>query len=195
MIKKLYAALFAVVALSGCATNYTYDGQKYTSKEALFTAVDNHGAVVLSTITPLPTPLSEKQLIFAIPSVAAWSDQGVNNFIKTQGKEPTEPQKEVARNLISANFKNIKIFHDGVLKKNIYRSVKFVEMATTTGDFAPSPDTDTLFWVAPAANSSQWFYASHKYGKQIFAYDRSKTTAEGKLQAFVEAVQAQAIRE
>lgn len=194
MIKK-FAILIAAVALSGCATNYTYEGQKYDSKEKLNEAVDARVSSVLSTITPLPKPLTQRKLIFAIPSVDAWYEQGVRNFVKTQGKEPNEQAKVAGRNLIEVSFKNIKIFFDAVQKRNIYVTTQFIAMESATGSFAASADADTLFLVAPAQNSGQWYYTSLKHGKQIFAYDRSSPTAEGKVHAFVDAVEAQAIRD
>ena len=194
MIKK-FVSLIAVVALSGCAVTYTYNGEKYNSQEKFQQAVDAHVSSQLATITPLPTPLTQRKLIFAVPSLAAWNEQGVKAFVKAQDKEPTEQQKEVGATLNRANAKNIKVFFDGIQKKNIFASTQFIEMESTTGSFAASPDTDTLFLVGPNSNSMQWFYTSFKHGKQIFSYDRSNPTAEGKLQAFIEAVQAQAIRD
>ncbi len=194
MIKK-FAILIAVVALSGCATTYTYDGQKYDSKEKFLQAVDSKVSVALSTITPIPTPLTQRKLIFAIPSVVAFTEGDKKNFVKTQGREPSEQQIEVQLNLNQGNFKNIKVFFEAIQKRNIFASTQFIEMDSTTGSFAASPDADALFLVAPAVNSSQWFYTSDKHGKQIFSYDRSSATMEGKLQAFIDAVQAQAVRD
>lgn len=194
MIKKI-AILIVFAALSGCATIYTYNGQKYDSKEKFLQAIDAHVSSTLSTITPLPTPLTQRKLIFAMPTAVASAEGDAKNFIKAQGREFSDQQKEVNLNLNQAAFKNIKVFFEAVQKRNIYASAQFIEMNSTTGSFAASPDTDTLYMVIPAANSLQWYYTSHKHGKQIFAYDRSNPTAEGKVQAFVDAVQAQAIRD
>lgn len=194
MIKKI-AVLIAAVALSGCATVYTYNGQKYNSNEKLQQAVDAHVSSVLSGVMPLPTPLTQRKLIFAIPTAVAFAEGDAKNFVKAQGQEFNEQQKEVNLNLNRSNFKNIKVFFDAIQKRNIYASTQFIEMDSTTGSFAASPDADTLYMVIPAENSLQWYYTSHKHGKQIFAYDRSSPTAEGKVQAFVDAVQAQAIRD
>lgn len=65
MIKKC-GVLMALLALTGCATTYTYDGQKYDSKEKFQQASDSALAAKLSTITPLSAPLTPKKLIFAI---------------------------------------------------------------------------------------------------------------------------------
>ena len=63
------------------------------------------------------------------------------------------------------------------------------------GSFEASADTDVLHYVEPVLGSRQWYYTSLKNGKQIFAYDQSSPTMPGKLLAFVDAVQAQAIRD
>jgi ankyrin repeat protein len=127
--------------------------------------------------------------------VNAFTEQGYKDVVTAQGKEPTDRQKEVGMNLNRANYKNIKIFFDAIQKKNIYASTQFIETESTNASFAASPDTDTLYLVYNGRNSIQWFYTSHRYGKQIFAYDRSSPTPEGKVQAFVDAVQVQAIRD
>lgn len=192
MIKK-FAGLIVFVALSGCAVNYTYDGQKYDSKEKFHQAVDSKISSVLSTITPLVKPLSQRKLIFAMPSEAAIADAAVKRFVAMQGVQPIGPAAEILQNLPKSTYKNTKVFYEAVQKKNIYASMQFIEMQSTTGSFASSKDTDTLYLVMPSQDSNQWYYDSLKRGKQIFAYDRSSPSAEGKVQAFLDAVQAQAI--
>jgi len=69
-------------------------------------------------------------------------------------------------------------------------------MESTMGSFAASPDIDTLFLLIPAPpGAPQWYYTSLKRGKQAFSYDRTSPTFEGQIQAFIDAVQAQAIRD
>jgi hypothetical protein len=91
MMKKIFTAL-AVVALSGCAVNYTYDGKKYDSKEAFHQAVDSNVSEMLSGVVPLPTPVSKKKLIFAMPSETALITEVTNRFVKSQGNQPVGPQ-------------------------------------------------------------------------------------------------------
>ena len=192
---KTFAILSVFLALCGCATTYTYEGQRFDSKEKFFSAVDANMSNVLATITPLPTPLTQKKLIFAMPTALAFNVQDGKNFVKREGKEPTKQQMELNLDLNISNFKNIKVFFDAIKKRNIYASTQFIEMDSTTGSFAASPEADTLYLTAPGDNSAQWFYTSQKHGKQIFSADRSNTTVEGKVQAFVDAVQVQAIRD
>ena len=59
----------------------------------------------------------------------------------------------------------------------------------------PSKEYDVIYYTEPSVGSGQYFYASIKHGKQIFSFDRSQTGPDGKVKAFVEAIQALAIRE
>lgn len=195
MIKKLAGLLLVVGTLGGCAVTYTYDGQRYDSKEKFQQAVDSTVSGVLATVTPLPSPLTQKKLVFAIPSEAALYAENLRRFAATNGREPNEMQKEMFLNLARSAFKSIRGFSEAIQKRNIYPSVQFVEMQAMTGSFAASADTDTLYMIEPAQGSNQWYYTSAKGGKQIFSYDRSSPTPAGKTQAFLEAVQAQAIRD
>ena len=195
MIKRLFV-VFVSVALGGCASvNYTYEGQKYGSKEAFHQAVDYHVSGVLAGISPLPAPVSKKNLVFAIPSEAALVAESTSRFVKAQGSQPVGSAKEILDNLPKSTFKNIKIFFDAVKKKNIFASAQFIEMPTMIGTLEASSDTDAMYYIEAARGSGQWFYHSSKGGKQIFAYDRSGSTAVGHVNAFLDAVLAQAIRD
>lgn len=194
-MRNKFVALIIAISMSGCAVTYTYEGQKYDSKEKFHQAVDSSISSVLSGISPLPTPLVQKKLLFAMPSEATLINENRNRFIQTKGTQPIGPAKEIIENLSSSNYKTIKVFFDAVKKRNIFSSTQFVEMQSMTGAFPASEDTDTLYFIEPAQGSLQWYYTSAKHGKQIFSYDRSSPNPAGKVQAFVDAVQAQAIRD
>lgn len=194
MIKKILG-LVAVVLLSGCAVNYTFEGQKYDSKEKFQQGVNDLYIRTLVSITPLSKPITQKKLIFAIPSESTIIDESKKRYVKLQGVLPAGQALEILENISKSNYKGLKVFLDAIQKKNLYASVQLIEMQSMTGSFAASADTDTLYMIEPTAGSNQWYYSSLKQGKQIFAYDRSSPTAEGKVQAFVDAVQVQAIRE
>ncbi len=193
IIKFLLASL--VLMSTGCAVHYTFEGQKYGSKEEFHRAVESTMDRAVSEIVPFNSPISKKSLIFAIPSQQTIIDESRNRFVAMQGSQPTGNAKEIVDNISISNYRGVKVFFDAVQRKNIFSSVKFVEMKTMTTSFAAADDVDVLYMVEPSRGSAQWFYTSQKYGKQIFAYDRSSPTPEGKVQAFVDAVQAQAIRE
>jgi hypothetical protein len=194
MIKK-FVGLIVLVALSGCAAVYTYNGQKYDSKEKFQQAVDSTASGALSTITPLPTPLTQRKLLFAVPSEIALFNENVRRFVEVNNRQPNALQNEMAQTLSGGAFTNLKSYFDAVQKRNIFASTQFVEMQSMTASFAASADTDTLYLIEPAAGSNQWYYTSLKHGKQIFSFDRGTPTPASKLQSFIDAVQAQAVRD
>ncbi len=194
-MKVTLLIIIAALGLAGCAVNYTYNGQKYDSKEKLEAAVDANVNSVVAAISPLPAPLTSKKLIFAIPSEQAIYAENVHRFVNAQNRQPTSMQTEVMANIGRANFRSTKVFFDALQKKHIYASVQLIEMETMMGSYAASPDTDTLYYTEAAQGAGQWFFSSFKGGKQVFAYDRSSGTTAGKVQGFVDAVQVQAIRD
>lgn len=52
-----------------------------------------------------------------------------------------------------------------------------------------------LYYVEPVQGAGQWFYTTAKGGKQVFAFDLSPTSATGRVKNYLDAVQAQAVRE
>ncbi len=195
MIKKIALLIGVVGLLGGCATTYKYEGKTYDTKEKMYVAIDEHVTRVLATVTPLPKPLTQKKLIFAIPSLPVFTEVARQTYIKREGKEATEQAIEVGRNIDRGNLKLVKVFYDAVQKRNIYASTQFLEMESGAVNIPASEDADSLYYFVGGVGSAQWFYATNKNGKQVFSYDRSDPTPEGKVKAFVEAVQAQAIRD
>lgn len=195
MMKKLIA-LVAVLALSGCAKNfYTLEGVKYDTKEEFHQAVDRMNNEALNGIKPLPSPVTKKNLIIAFPSPATIYAENISRQTKTSGQSPSGLLLERMENVSKANFATSKVFADGVQRRGIYASTKFMEMPSMTVSLEPSADTDVLYFSEPAISSGQWFFATQKHGKQVFGYDRSGAGATAKVQAFTDAVLAQAIRE
>ena len=194
MTKKI-AGIIILVALSGCAAVYTWQGQRYDSKEKFQQAVESTSSSALSTITPLPTPLTQRKLLFAVPSETTLLNENVRRFVEINNRQPSALQIEMYQTLSKGGFTSSKSWFDAVQRRNIFASTQFIEMQSMTGSFAASADTDTLFYVEASAGAGQWFYTSLKHGKQVFAFDRSSPTPAGRLQGFIDAVQAYAIRE
>jgi len=194
MIRKL-VLLVAPLLLAGCAQTYVLDGKKYDSKEGFLYAANKLNSDALAQITPLPLPLTAKKLVVAIPSEAVSYESGVNVITKTEGRPLNSATLEVFRNLVTQNHMNTKVLYDAIEKKRIYSSVSYREMNSVVVSLEPSADTDVMYVTAPVPSSAQWFYASQKYGKQAFAFDRSGVGMSAKVNAFVEAVQALAVRE
>jgi hypothetical protein len=194
-MKNVILTIFTILILSGCAINYSFDGQKYASKELFLKAVEDKVGDTLTLITPFTPPLSGKKLIMAMPSLEVYNKLGIENFIKINKKEPNSIQIEVSSNINRSAYLTTKIFLDAVQKKNIYLETQFIDMQSGTDSFAPSVNVDVLYLVFTDANSVQWYFATNKNGKEIFGYDRSAPTMAGKVQAFLDAVQTRAIRQ
>lgn len=192
---KLAVTLCACASLIGCATTYMYDGQRYASKEELLSAVDQRLVQVTATIQPLPRPVSSKQLVFAVPTEAAAMKQSVKNFEATNGRMIGLGEQITMGNLNAANMKTLRVYFDAIKKRNIYQSVRLVDLDTTSAELQSSATEDVLFYSEPRRESGQFYYVSSKSGRQAFAWDKGGATMEVRVRAFVEAVQAQAVRE
>jgi hypothetical protein len=194
MIRKLF--LFSLpFLLAGCGTTYLFEGQKYDSKEAFLYAANKTNTDALAQIAPLPQPLTTKKLIVAIPSEAVSYEAGLAFVTKTEGRAPNAATAEVFRNLVTQVYLSTRVFYEAIEKRKIYSSVSFRDMNSTVVNLEPSADTDVMYVTAPVPSSAQWFYGSQKYGRQVFAFDRSGVGITAKVISFVDAVQALAIRE
>lgn len=193
-IRSIAAVLCMAWTLGGCAMAYMYDGKRYETKEAMFDQQSLDHAEALAAITPLPAPVTNRKLIFAIPSQAVFTDELLRRGRTMQpGFNPAV--EETYRNIARVNYLGTYVIYDGLTKKRIYPQVEFVPLDSFNGSIAPSESTDALYFVEPAIGAGQWFYATAKGGRQIFAYDRSPPTVSGKMKNLLDAVQAQAIRE
>lgn len=189
------SAIILACALSGCAATYMFEGKKYQSSAEFHSAVAAYHARANAAVTPLPVPITFKKLIFGIPSINAMNEASSRAFTTMQGTPPTGIAKEIITNLNTSGYNGGHAFYDGVAKRNIYSSAQLIELDSMNGSLAPSESVDVIYYIEPIKGSGQWYYASQKFGKQIFSFDRSSTDASGKMMAFIEAVQMQAIRE
>jgi hypothetical protein len=197
MIKKLAIGICLVASVAGCATRatYTLSGQKYSSKEDFQQASIAGAARAMSNVSRLPRPLTTKKIVVAIPSEETLHNEDSRRFLVQNGRTPNPVQQELIDNLGTHNFRGVKVFYEAIERRGIYASAQFKGMPTTAVSLEPSADTDVLYFTEPSVGSGQWFYASQKHGKQVFAYDRSAPEGSARVQRFLEAVEAQAIRE
>ena len=117
------------------------------------------------------------------------------NFTKIEGRPPIGIAAEILENVPLAHHKLSALYADAIEKRGIYQSVRQVPLDAMDSTLQPTAKDDVLYYNEPTVGSGQWFYASAKHGRQVFAFDRSKPGADGKIAAFLEAVQAQAIRD
>jgi hypothetical protein len=182
--------------LSGCAANYTFEGKKYSSAEQFYVAVNDFNEANLREVTPLPAPVSKKRLVFALPSTDVMVSQSFAVFEKQEGKAPWGLAPEILTTITTGNRRMIRAFGEAVQKRNIYQGVRFVDLDTTTpGTMTASASEDVLYYYESDPRSQAWYYVSQSGGKQLFSYDRTPPTPSAKINAFLEAIQLQAIKE
>lgn len=194
MIKSI-ATIGLALALSGCAATYTLGTKKFDNEQAFQAAVENERAQALSQVQKLPAPLTKKKLIAALPSEQALYAENSRRHTAVTGKPLMGIGIEQNNNMSKFAYKMTKVFFDGVQKRGIYSSVEIRDMPSMAVSIEPSQEYDVLYFTEPSAGSGQYFYASAKHGKQVFAYDRSGEGVTAKVNAFIEAAQVQAIKE
>lgn len=194
MIKFLSPLILAGI-LSGCAATYTLDGKKYNNSAEFQSAVESKRNAALNSISPLQKTITPKKLIAAIPSEQALYTENIRRVTAANGAAPNGVALEIIENLTKSNYKLTKIFYEATLKRGIYSSVEIKEMPSMAITLEPSNEYDVIYYTEPSISSGQYFYASSKHGKQIFAFDRSPEGIDGKVKSFIEAIQVQAIRD
>ncbi|WP_295960249.1 hypothetical protein [Rhodoferax sp.] len=185
----------AAIILSGCATHYTFDGQPYKNKADFHAATDLKITQVLANVQRLNKPVTERSLVFAFPSIAVLTAVSKERFVKTQKVQPIGTAKEILENLPIANYKLNRIYGDAAIRRGIYKTVRLIDLDSMDASIQPSANEDVVYFVEPEAGASQYFYASAKRGKQVFSIDRSQIGMSGKVNAFLDALQVQAIQD
>jgi hypothetical protein len=193
---KVAAVGIALVFLGGCAAvHYTYDGKKYNSRQQFIAAVEASNGAAVAAITPLPAPVTKKKLLFAFPSRTVIAAATARYMAQTNGATPTALQAEMIEALADGNFRSAKVFYEGAARRNIFQSVRFIELDSMSSSPVASADEDIIYYFESSASSGVYYYVTAKGGKQVFAYDRGQPGILGKIQAFNDALQLQAIRE
>jgi hypothetical protein len=104
-------------------------------------------------------------------------------------------QIEMLQTMAEGSMNSGKVFYMAAQKRNIYKSVRFVELDSAAASPTASADEDVVYYYEAAQGSGTYYYVTEKTGKQVFAYDRGQATPAGKVKAFLEALQLQAIRQ
>ena len=69
-------------------TKYTYEGQVFDLQTKFQKGVDDKVAATVKAITPLPQPLSQKKLVFAMPRQSAFIKESTQRFVAAHGAPP-----------------------------------------------------------------------------------------------------------
>lgn len=192
---KLITAALSFAALSGCASVYYLEGKEYKDETSFQQATDQLNLSILANIVPLPSPVTERSLVYAYPSQKTLYDESVRRHTEAKGMAPVGIALDQYRNLSIHAVKASNTSGSAIKKRGIYPQVTILETDTMVNSIEPSENTDVLYYSEASIGAGQMFYASKKHGKQIFAFDRSGSTPEARTQALIEAVQAFAIRD
>lgn len=186
-------------ALGGCVT-YTYGGKKYDTQEQVVEAMKENTRQLLSEITPLPKPVTNKTLTYIAP--------GYNAFMAAQ--EQIDKLAGVTRNEVQRGNAEIKAkereanseFSAAMIKKrNLFKNVIFVPSSSYTNPEPVISDEEDALYVSCSYSEDgknaacETYYVSKKYGKQVFVVDRGSPDYKKRNKAFLQAVEALAIRE
>lgn len=196
MMKKLkhFVVGLGFLALTGCSATYYLEGVKYENAQAFQAAVNDFNSQYLAAVIPLPEPLTEKELLFVVPSQQAQYQESVRRHIAAEGSVG-ELAKEQYMNLAIHGTKGAKANKEAISKRGVYKNVRLLETQSLVNDVAPTAEYDVLLYSEPSIGTGQWFYSSAKHGKQVFVEDRSGITPEQKVKNYLDAVQMMAIRE
>ena len=193
-MNKILVVMMAAGLMAGCANRYSFEGQHYKGEKRFQTAVEQTRVASIAQVTPLPAPLSDKKLVAILPGVQAITAENTKRIQAENRRVPQGKEAVMISTLSKSNYDLVRAMYEGVSKRGIYKEVEIRDAASMVVSVEPSPDYDVIYFTEPALNSGQYFFASSKHGKQVFAYDRSGVGPAAKVNAFIEAVQALAIR-
>lgn len=194
-MKKLSITILAAILVTGCGSTYTLEGNKYGSKPEFLRATQTISDDAVSSIQPLPSPLTNKSLVFAIASANLVKQNAIQLHKERQMKDLMSGEIDVLDGLARSDQISAEGFGKGIQRRNIYKSVNMVTMESAKSVPEASAGTDVLYVISADGKPAQWYFVSHKSGRQIFAYDQAVSNMKQRTKNFVDAVQAYALRD
>lgn len=197
-MKKLIILMAAsAFVLGGCVT-YTYGGKKYETQEEILALQEKDNAKRADAAVPLAKPLSNKKLIYMVPSYdAIMSAQAKMDAAK--GVTRNQVQQGDAEIKTKGNMLRHKMAADLIRKRNIYKEVEFVQTSSYSISPSANENEDIVFTTCNLSSDGRFscgaFYMNKKYGKQVFAFDKSSADLTENDKALLQAYEALAIRE
>lgn len=193
---KLFALVF-IALLAGCATKitYTFNHETFDDEYYFREAVTETNNKIKRAITPLPKPLTQRQLIIVMPDAATLAGAMMEGEKLRLKREPNSREIEMFNNVAWSHVESVRTSYETTKIRGIYSHVSMRETNSLTNNLAPSDTYDTLSYFEEVRGQGAWFYSSLKHGRQIFAFDRTSKDVIVNQQSFLSALQLLAIRE
>lgn len=202
MRHQIIMAVISTLVLAGCASKpiFTYDGKKYESQEQVVQAQQKNISNLLAEIEAFPKPLTDAKLIFIAPGYQAFmsAQEKMDQLAGISRNEVQRVDAEVKARTAVAGYK---FSADMIKKRNIYRTVTFVESPTYTVVEPSVSEGEDALWITCSYSGDGknvacgTYYLSKKFGKQIFVTDRSSPDIKERNKAYLQAFETLAIRE
>ena len=183
-IRNVFIAACLMIALPGCA-NTLYKGQRYTV-DGLVEAVEKDREKLIASVKPLPSPLTERKLIVAVPAFDFYVNQKVNRFVEEGFNFNYFIVSNSWKTLVP--YGEISNMHRFVKSKNMYHLIEQISVEGPL-NVAPSDDADILYFATTShiGQSDQWYHISKRNGQNLIAFDGGSVTDEERLESFLDA--------
>jgi hypothetical protein len=140
-----------LIAVSGCAVQYTYGGATYASRADAIAALRSDLDASLAGIVPVPNPLGGLATVI-LPSLSTANSKGVVRTGNT-GSLQDEAASYVAETLLLGWEGNV----DALRRGRVFSSVS-VAMVDNPADVAKTAGGDTVIWLDLVdPNTAQWY--------------------------------------
>lgn len=196
MTFKKTLLLILPLFILGCATSqYAVDGTSYKTKQEYQAAValkenkEKTFALMLerinAIITPLDAPLSQENLVFAVPQASAVLAENIQKFKTKNSRNPNAIELQNIEKSSAYNYLMIKAFYQAVQRKNMYKNSQFLNLTNIDSTPTVRAGETLLYFTKSSGDVGRWFYAPAGSEKQIFQFDGTDPDHEKKILNFV----------
>ncbi len=187
----------SVMLLAGCASNPsvqvvkgTYFGVPHSTLTEAEQVRANARAAALAEVTPLPSPLVQRDLVVSIPSLEALKayrdvvDPPAWNKVAQYGRDYGD--RAVRAQMV--------LYADAIRKRGMYRNVEIVDGGSLSVFPATSAGKDVLYnSYSSSAYAAQLYFASTKTGAVQVQADAAAATLGKQVQGVMDQVASLAL--
>lgn len=138
-------------ALGGCVT-YTCGGKKYETQEQVLAAQQENRRQLLSEITPLPKPITNKTLTFIFPGYQAImiAHEKIDQLAGVTRNAVQRGDVEIKAKTAAGNYE---FTAEMIRKRNLYKHVTFVESSSYTVSEPEVSDAEDAMYITCSYSS------------------------------------------